>query len=472
MKVKLIDALLNQPPNKTFLIIDDKTISYGDFLKLVSKTISFLKKSSKKYVFINSEKNEFTLAAYFASSKLGKISAFIDPLSKYPELFTGLSNDDGIYFSNEDYKEVTKSEFKPIINSEQVTHNDISEIIFTTGTTGSPKGVLISHETTLNTAININKFTGLKNADVEMHMMPISHSFGLARVRCCVLKGCTIIFQNGFSNLASFFIALEQYKGTVISTVPAGIQFLIKLTKDKISNYQSQIRMIELGSSPMTSESKIELTQLLPNTDICMHYGLTEASRSTFLDFKKDYKFISSVGKANKGTKILIIDKNDNKCSNNDNGEVCIAGTNLFSGYAFTKIKPQYHKEYFKTGDYGYLDDNGYLFFQGRKDDMMNISGKKVSPIEIEKYINQVSFIRDVACIEAENKRTGLVEIKAFVVLDDKKIVDNWSSEIKKYLKNKIEYYKIPARIVNIDSIPKSHNGKILRIKLKEDNEC
>ena len=472
MKVKLIDALLNQPTNKTFLIIDDKTVSYGDFLKLVSKTISFLKKSSKKYVFINAEKNEFTLAAYLASSKLGKISAFIDPLSKHPELFTGLSNGDSIYFSNEDYNKVTNSEFKPIINSEQVTHNDISEIIFTTGTTGSPKGVMISHETTFNTAMNINKFTGLKNTDVEMHMMPISHSFGLARVRCCILKGCTIIFQNGFSNLNSFFNALEQYKGTVISTVPAGIKFLIKLTKSKISDYQSQIRMIELGSSPMTSDSKIELTHLLPNADICMHYGLTEASRSTFLNFKKDYKWISSVGKANKGTKILIIDKNGNQCSNNDSGEICIGGTNLFSGYAFTKIKPKYHKEYFKTGDYGYLDDDGYLFFQGRKDDMMNISGKKVSPIEIEKYINQLSFIKDVACVQAENKRTGLIEIKAFVVLDTKKIADSWQIEIKKYLKTKIEYYKIPGIIVNIDNIPKSHNGKILRKKLKEGYKC
>ena len=472
MKIKFIDALLNQPPNKHFLITDDKTLSYEDFLQLVSKTISFLQKSNKKYIFINAEKNEFTLAAYFAASKLGKISAFIDPLSKFPDQFVELSNDNGLYFSNKDYKEVAESEFKPIINSEQVIHNDISEIIFTTGTTGSPKGVLISHETILNTAININKFTGLRNEDIEMHMMPISHSFGLARVRCCILEGCTIIFQNGFGNLVSFFMTLDKYKGTVISTVPAGIQFLIKLTKDKISDYKSQIRMIELGSSPMTPEAKIELIELLPDTDVCMHYGLTEASRSTFLNFKKDYKFISSVGKANHGTEILIIDQNDNKCSTNNNGEICIAGTNLFSEYAFTKIKPQYHNGYFKTGDYGYLDDSGYLFFQGRKDDMMNISGKKVSPIEIEKYINQIAFIEDVACIQAENKRTGLIEIKAFVVLDNKKVAANWASEIKKYLKNKIEYYKIPSIIVNIDSIPKSHNGKILRIKLKEDNKC
>ena len=284
MKIKFIDALLNQSPSKPFLITEGKILSYGDFLQLVSKTVSFLEKSKKKYVFINAEKNEFTLAAYFAASKLGKISAFIDPLAKSPELFFGLSNDDSIYFSKANYKEVNDISFKPIINSVQKKHNEISEIIFTSGTTGLPKGILISHETTLNTAININKFTGLKNTDIEMHMMPISHSFGIARVRCCILEGCTIVFHNGFSNLSSFFTSLEQYKGTVISTVPAGIQYLVKLTKDKISNYKSQIRMIELGSSPMTFESKIELSKLLPNTDICMHYGLTEASRSTFLN--------------------------------------------------------------------------------------------------------------------------------------------------------------------------------------------
>ena len=102
MKIEFIDALLNQPPSKPFLITDDKTLSYEDFLQLVSKTISFLQKSNKKYIFINAEKNEFTLAAYFAASKLGKISAFIDPLSKFPDQFVELSNDNGIYFSIEE----------------------------------------------------------------------------------------------------------------------------------------------------------------------------------------------------------------------------------------------------------------------------------------------------------------------------------------------------------------------------------
>lgn len=472
MRVKLLDALISQPSNKPFLIINDKIISYGDFLNLVSQAISFLEDSEKEYVFINAEKNEFTLAAYLAASKLGKISAFIDPLSKFPHEFVNLADGNSVYFSNENYEEVSKMNFSPIINSEQIFHNEISEIIFTTGTTGLPKGVLISHETTVNTAININKFTGLNNKDIEMHMMPISHSFGLARVRCCILKGCTIIFQNGFSNLVTFFNSLDKYKATVISTVPAGVQFLIKLTKDKISDYKSQIRMIELGSSPMSPESKLELTKLLPNTDICMHYGLTEASRSTFLNFKKDCKYISSVGKANFGTKIIVIDKDGNQCSPGNQGEICISGTNIFSGYAFTKIKPQYHKQFFKTGDYGYLDEAGYLFFEGRKDEMMNISGKKVSPLEIEKHINQISFIEDSACIEIENSRTGLMEIKAFIVLNQKKRVSSFSNEIKKELKNKIEYYKIPTIIVNIDSIPRSYNGKILRFKLKENDKC
>lgn len=348
----------------------------------------------------------------------------------------------------------------------------MSEVIFTTGTTGNPKGVLLSHLTVIKTAKNINRFTEIKSSDIEMHMMPISHSFGLARLRCCILKGCTLVLHDGFGNLMKFFNSIEKYKGTVISTVPAGILFVKKLAEEKLKNYSSQIKMVELGSSPMTAQSKIELTQLLPNTNICMHYGLTEASRSTFINFKKEYKFINSVGKANKGTKIVVIDKNDKICPKNQSGEICITGSNLFSDYLFTDIKPKYYKKYFKTGDYGYLDDNDYLFFQARKDDMMNISGKKVSPIEVEKYIAQVPFVVDVACIEAKNNRTGLAEIKAFIVLSKKIIIDDWESEIKKYLKNKVEYYKIPSNIVNIDSIPKSQNGKILRIKLKEDNKC
>ena len=195
MKIKFIDSLQNQPPEKTFLIINNKTLSYGEFLVLLSKTVLFLEKSNKKFVFINAEKNEFTLAAYLASAKLGKISAFIDPLSKFTEKIVELAKGEAVYFSKDDYKNVQKCKASLILNSEQKKHNEFSEIIFTTGTTGMAKGVLISHDAVLQTAININKFTGLKNNDVEMHMMPISHSFGLARIRCCILKGCTIIFQ-------------------------------------------------------------------------------------------------------------------------------------------------------------------------------------------------------------------------------------------------------------------------------------
>ena len=472
MNIQFIESLLNQPKNKPFLIIQDRIISYKDFLVLLSKTISFLSKTNKKYIFINAEKNEFTLAAYFATLKLGKIAAFIDSLSKFPEKFVNLANKDGFYISNNDYQKITSLDYTLIDDSEQLNHNEMSEIIFTTGTTGTPKGVLLSHKTTLRTAININRFTGLDNKDIEIHMMPISHSFGLARIRCCILKGCTIVFQNGFGNLISFFETLEKYNGTVISTVPAGIEFLVKLTKDKISNYSSQIRMIELGSSPMSPESKIALTNLLPKTDICMHYGLTEASRSTFLNFQKDSEFIGSVGKANLGTEIIIVDEVGNKCKYNESGEICIKGTNLFSNYIFTNKEPEYYKEFFKTGDYGYLDKNGYLFFKGRKDEMMNIAGKKVSPLEIEKNINNISFIDDSACIQTTNTKTGLVEIKAFVVLSDDLLIDSFENKIKKDLKNNIEYYKIPTTIVNIASIPRSHNGKILRTKLSEVDKC
>ena len=109
-----------------------------------------MEKSNKKYVFINAEKNEFTLAAYLAAAKLGKISVFIDPLSKHPKKYVELSSGDGFYFSNDDYQKVIECKFEPILNSEQVSNNHLSEIIFTTGTTGEPKGVLISHDTIKN----------------------------------------------------------------------------------------------------------------------------------------------------------------------------------------------------------------------------------------------------------------------------------------------------------------------------------
>jgi long-chain acyl-CoA synthetase len=468
MKIKFIEALLSHPQNKTFLITNDDIITYGHFLELISKTIVFLEKSDKKYIFINAEKNEFTLAAYFASQKLGKITCFVDPLTKSPEKFTKLAKDNYFFFTNKVYQEISDIKCDTIKNSDQITYNSFSEVIFTTGTTGKPKGVLLSHETIYQTAKNINLFTKLKNDDVEMHMMPLSHSFGLARVRCSIIAGNTMVFLNGFGNLVTFYDHLEKFKGSVISTVPAGLQFLIKLSKDRISNFSSQIKMIELGSSPMSKEEKISLTKILPFTNICMHYGLTEASRSTFLNFKDDIKFADSVGKQNYGTDIKIFNSNGKESVEGESGEICIKGTNLFSKYIFCNDKASFYGNYFRTGDFGYMNNLGYLFFEGRKDDMINVAGKKVSPLEIEKSINEISFVNESACIEVKNKKNDLIEIIAFVSVNSEESFQSLVNKIKKYLKNKIEYYKIPSTFINIDTIPKTTSGKILRNKLKE----
>tara|TARA_B100000965_G_scaffold402799_1_gene429543 strand:- start:412 stop:1821 length:1410 start_codon:yes stop_codon:yes gene_type:complete len=468
MKIKFIEALLSHPQNKTFLITNDDIITYGHFLELISKTIVFLEKSDKKYIFINAEKNQFTLAAYFASQKLGKITCFLDPLTKSPEKFTKLAKNNYLYFTNKDYQEISDIKCETIKNSDQITSNSFSEIIFTTGTTGNPKGVLLSHEVIYKTAKNINLFTKLKNDDVEMHMMPLSHSFGLARVRCSILAGNTVVLLNGFGNLVTFYDYLEKFKGSVISTVPAGLQFLIKLSKDRITNFSSQIKMIELGSSPMTKEEKISLTKILPFTNICMHYGLTEASRSTFLNFKDDIEFADSVGKQNYGTEVKIFNSNGKESVKGKSGEICIKGTNLFSKYIFCNDKASFYGDYFRTGDFGYMNNLGYLFFEGRKDDMINVAGKKVSPLEIEKNINEISFINESACIEVKNKKNNLTEIKAFVSVSSEESFQSLVNKIKKYLKNNIEYYKIPSTFINIDTIPKTISGKILRNKLKE----
>tara|TARA_B100000674_G_C37513153_1_gene765767 strand:- start:60 stop:662 length:603 start_codon:yes stop_codon:yes gene_type:complete len=199
-----------------------------------------------------------------------------------------------------------------------------------------------------------------------------------------------------------------------------------------------------------------------------MHYGLTEASRSTFLNFKDDIEFADSVGRQNYGTEVKIFNSNGKECFKGESGEICIKGTNLFSKYIFCSNKASFNGDYFRTGDYGYMNDQGYLFFEGRKDDLINIAGKKVSPLEIEKSINEISFINESACIEEKNRKNDLTEIKAFVSISSEESFQSLVSKIKKYLKNKIEYYKIPSTFVNIDKIPKTTSGKILRNELKE----
>lgn len=344
----------------------------------------------------------------------------------------------------------------------------VADILFTTGTTGAPKGVALSYNNLSAAARNINAFIGNTSSDVELLALPVSHSFGLGRLRCSLSKGATVVMLGTFANVKKFFKEMARCQVTMFAMVPASWGFIKKMSGKYIGKFADQLKYIEIGSSFMPVEDKELLMSLLPKTRICMHYGSTEASRSAFMEFHTYKDNLLSIGKASPNVEIKIFTSQGTPAALGEEGEVCVKGEHVTCSYwneTPERFASDFYDGYFRTGDCGTMDAEGNIYLKSRIKEMINVGGKKVSPMEVEDILNTIPGIKESACIGIPDPGIVLGEVvKAFIVADD-----NLSDEeIMQQLRPQLEVYKLPVEIERINAIPKTGSGKIQRLSLKK----
>ena len=346
--------------------------------------------------------------------------------------------------------------------------SQVADILFTTGTTGAPKGVALSYNNLSAAARNINAFIGNTSSDVELLALPVSHSFGLGRLRCSLSKGATVVMLGTFANVKKFFKEMARCQVTMFAMVPASWGFIKKMSGKYIGKFADQLKFIEIGSSFMPEEDKELLMSLLPKTRICMHYGSTEASRSAFMEFHTYKDNLLSIGKASPNVEIKIFTSQGTPAALGEEGEVCEKGEHVTCSYwneTPERFASDFYDGYFRTGDCGTMDAEGNIYLKSRIKEMINVGGKKVSPMEVEDILNTIPGIKESACIGIPDPGIVLGEVvKAFIVADD-----NLSDEeIMQQLRPQLEVYKLPVEIERINAIPKTGSGKIQRLSLKK----
>lgn len=343
----------------------------------------------------------------------------------------------------------------------------IADILFTTGTTGAPKGVALSYHNLAAAARNINTFIQNTKDDVELLALPVSHSFGLGRLRCSLSIGATVVMLGTFANVKRFFGEMKRCHVTIFGMVPASWGFLKKMSGKYIGKFADQLKFIEIGSSFMPIEDKQLLMELLPHTRICMHYGSTEASRSAFMEFHEYASNLLSAGKASPYTEIKIFSQEGTPLPLGEEGEVCVKGEHVTCSYwneSPERFASDFYDGYFRTGDCATMDADGNIYLKSRIKEMINVGGKKVAPMEVEDILNTIPGIHESACIGILDPDKVLGEVvKAFIVADDS-LTDE---DILSQLRPQLEVYKLPVAFERIDAIPKTSSGKIQRLSLK-----
>lgn len=474
MKATILQGIFNHSktrPSKVALISDGEKVTYADLIDRISRASSFLSDKGVQKgdnVLLSAHKGLDFISLYFAVHLLGAVSVVVDeefrpqkiedirtktsPLLEIGNFGSALIlYDQSCWLVNPGLEKLLKLQ-EP---------SDICDILFTTGTTGAPKGVCLSHQNELCAALNINEFIQNSENDIELLALPLCHSFGLGRLRCALFKGATVVLLDGFANLKTIFSAMERYIITGFGMVPSVWSYIKKFSGKRIGKFAYQIKYIEIGSAPLPIEDKELLMTIFPNTRICMHYGLTEASRSTFIEFHESKKYLDSIGKASPNIDIKVMDENGDEVSCGMEGELCVAGRHVMKTY----LDPDNNANsrfgnYFRTGDWGYQDEFGFFYLAGRKQEMINVGGKKLSPIEVEDEVIKLPGIKDCVCVGIPDPNGILGEVVKCYLVKEKNADQLALTEIKKLLNGKIETYKIPAKLEYIDKIPTTGSGK------------
>ena len=482
---KLVDIIFNYADKQgdKIAIIDHLThrkISYSTLKHFVFAGCEYLQRcsvSKGNCVIISASNTLEFVVAYLSVHCIGAIAVPIDSSTSQEriELLKDITNASliltGNYKSSKLYRmisEIIENESDCEYNKiKKIDIDDAADLLFTSGVTGDPKGVILTHRNIISAATNINEFTRINESDIELLALPLCHSFGLGRMRCVLMKGATLVLFNGFAQLKKIFNIFEEYSITGFSLVPAAWRTIYRMAGDYIKKYSLQLNYIELGSAPMTTAEKQCLAKILPETRICMHYGLTEASRSTFLEFHDDMEHLGSVGRESPNVNVSIVNKSINHETGYEEGEIKICGSHVMAGYFKNVLLSSNGLENncFLTGDYGYLDEDGYLYLIGREKELINVGGRKVSPVEVENILIQAAGVDEIACVGHADEILGEVVVAFIVSSYGNK--SELEKRIIQYAKSRMEYYKVPSSIMFTDSIPKTESGKVTRNLLK-----
>ena len=262
-------------PNKIAITVGSKSnvkkISYANLSKKIRQASSFLSLNGAlpgDVIILSASQSIEFIVGYFATHLLGAIAVPVDVQLKSSQIQYICDKCKAkiiLLESQYSIKNITKIlPLNSLLNSNCIEFSEksntslsyIADILFTSGTTGKPKGVILTHENILESTKNINNFIGNTSKDIEILPSPLSHSFGLARLRCNFLVGSSIVLANGFLLPGKIFKLLDKTKATGISFVPAGAAVLLKFSEDKLATYSKQLKYIEMGSSSMPIEQK------------------------------------------------------------------------------------------------------------------------------------------------------------------------------------------------------------------------
>lgn len=459
----------NRHPDHVAVIEKETSFSYSQLasdVRQVAGKLAGLNVGVDDAVVLQAENSYAFILCYFATQLIGArvVNLASDSGEQHQKFVLGAVNAK-LHVDNVSLFTSDINEYAPFL-MDRTDLDSYGDLMFTSGTTGEPKGVALTHQQLVLATEHIINQVGNGSDDVELLLMPLSHSFGMGRMRTTLYAGGTLVLGYPLQRLKGVFKAIAQFQVTGLGLVPSAWQFITQMSKNLITKYSSQLRYIEFGSAYLSPEDKTILTEWFPNTRLVMHYGLTEVSRAIFTSFHHDSH--DAVGCVNRGAQFVILSESGKELPAGEVGEIAFKAPWMLTGYYKNKslTDKSYTNGYFRTGDLGKFDGQ-YLYLTGRLKEIINVGGKKVSPQQVEDVLNQDERILESACAPLKDLQMGEV-VQAFIVLkpDAEVAIESLIEELKNVLANQLPVHMRPVHYQIVTSLPKTASGKVQRLKL------
>jgi amino acid adenylation domain-containing protein len=495
--------------DKTALICRDRRVSYSELMRWSNSLANTLRARGVNRgdrVLIFADNTVETVVAFWAALKADAIVCIVNPLTKSDKLLylvddcrpAALITDAHLHSSwreaalsphletmivsgrtrESTFDDTAKSlTWDDALRADESTSPafcnidiDLAAIVYTSGSTGEPKGVMLSHRNMLTAATSIASYLRLGQDDVILNALPLAFDYGLYQMIMAFRQGASLVLERSFTFPAQVLKTIAAERVTCFPGVPTIFAMLGEM--GMLEEYDfSSVRLVTNTAAALPAKHIGLLRSVFPRAQIYSMYGLTECKRCTYLPPRDLERKPTSVGIAIPNTELWIVDENGARLGPGQVGQLVIRGSTVMQGY-WEKPEATAHKlkpgplpgeRVLYTGDYCKLDEEGYLYFVGRMDDIIKSRGEKVSPKEVEAVISELPAVKEAAVIGVPDELLGEA-IKAFVVLQQG--ASTTEREVQLACREKLESFMVPKSVVFVRELPKTDTGKIKKTGL------
>jgi acyl-CoA ligase (AMP-forming) (exosortase A-associated) len=369
------------------------------------------------------------------------------------------------------WQELVSADTRP---GHRVIDTDMTAILYTSGSTGKPKGVVLSHRNMVTGADSVSRYLGNTPEDRLLAVLPFSFDYGFSQLSTAFKTGASVALMD-YLLVRDVLAHLERERITGLAGVPPLWVQLADLNWPSAINEHLRYMTNSGGAMPVATLQK--LRKAAPKAQVFLMYGLTEAFRSTYLPPSELDRRPESMGKAIPNAEILVVKPDGTLCGPNEPGELVHRGSLVSLGYWNDPVKTA---ERFKpvpgqnpalvltemavwSGDTVRMDEDGFLYFIGRRDEMIKTSGYRVSPTEVEETVFASGLVGDAAAVGVPHANLGQAIVVVATAAPDRA---QDTDAVLQYCRNKLPLYMVPAAIEWRDSLPRNPNGKYDRPRL------